>query len=290
MNLGEILIEQGLITESELQIVLREQARSNQPFGKVCRNMGLISNRQIVEALSRQYRMPIIETFEGGQAVIDETTARKLRVLPTVENGQLVFATEDPTRIEVVETLKRLLTEKKIQLRLADSAFIEHGFGLVYGDQLAIDHLMSSQNENRFLEMVDRILAHAARAGVSDIHFIPQSAEVGQKISAAGVVSTYSLVYTAARAYSGGVLAPNGDIHFVVHEANRGQKISAAGVVSTYSLVYTNANNSVGGVLNSTGDIYFIPFGLSSFGQKISTCPAIPFPSDVCLSSYLNKF
>jgi hypothetical protein len=70
-----------------------------------------------------------------------------------------------------------------------------------------------------------------------DIHFIPFEANRGQKISAAGVVSTYSLVYTAgSSAYAGGVLAPNGDIHFVPRNANRGQKISASGVVSTYSL------------------------------------------------------
>lgn len=173
MNLGEILIEQGLLSEDELRIVLREQTRSNQPFGKVCRNMGLISNRQINEALSRQYRMPILDAFECGQAIIDEATARKFRALPTIENGELVFAIEDPTKVEISETLKRMLPEQKIQLRLADSTFIEKGFGFVYGDRLVIDHLMDSQNENRFVEMVDRILAHAVRAGVSDIHFIP---------------------------------------------------------------------------------------------------------------------
>ena len=41
-----------------------------------------------------------------------------------------------------------------------------------------------------------------------------------------GVVSTYSLVYTAAGAYSGGVLAPNGDIHFVPRNAPIGQLIN----------------------------------------------------------------
>ena len=60
-----------------------------------------------------------------------------------------------------------------------------------------------------------------------DIHFVPFYANRGQKISAAGVVSTYSLVYTSSSgAYFGGVLAPNGDIHFVPYVANRGQSIS----------------------------------------------------------------
>jgi hypothetical protein len=124
-----------------------------------------------------------------------------------------------------------------------------------------------------------------------DIHFIPENAVVGQKISAAGVVSTYSLAHTAANAYNGGVLAPNGDIHFVPYSALVGQKINTTtGVVSTYGLVYTTTAMYVGGVLAPNGDIYFINGGFPNVGQKISTCPAIPFGLDTCLSSYLNKF
>src|SRR5574343_574178 len=71
------------------------------------------------------------------------------------------------------------------------------------------------------------------------------------------VISTYSLVYTAAYAYSGGVLASNGDTHFVPYYATRGQKISPEGVVSTYSLVYKTDGAYSGGVLASNGDIHF---------------------------------
>jgi hypothetical protein len=60
-----------------------------------------------------------------------------------------------------------------------------------------------------------------------DIHFIPgYFATVGQKVSASGVVSTYSLAYTVTNGYKGGVLAPNGDIHFIPQSAAVGQKIS----------------------------------------------------------------
>jgi len=59
-----------------------------------------------------------------------------------------------------------------------------------------------------------------------DIHFIPHGADRGQKISAAGVVSTYSLVNTVSSAYAGGVLSPQGEIYFVNYSAAVGQKIS----------------------------------------------------------------
>jgi hypothetical protein len=124
-----------------------------------------------------------------------------------------------------------------------------------------------------------------------DIHFVPYAATVGQKISSAGVVSTYSLVYTTSFAYWGGVLAPNGDVYFVPYVANRGQKISSAGVVSTYSLVYTGGGITgtySGGILTPNGDIHFVPVN-GTVGQKISVNNGAPFSKGVCLSAYFNK-
>lgn len=106
-----------------------------------------------------------------------------------------------------------------------------------------------------------------------DIHFVPYGASRGQKISATGAVSTYSLVYTAG-SYRGGVLAPNGDIHFIPQAGGRGQKISASGIVSTYSLVYT-AGSYYGGVIAPNGDIHFIPGNSTDRGQKISAAGVV---------------
>jgi hypothetical protein len=108
-----------------------------------------------------------------------------------------------------------------------------------------------------------------------DIHFVPFSATVGQKVSAAGVVSTYSLIYTTTFAYFGGVLAPNGDIHFVPYLANRGQKVSASGIVSTYSILLTSASGAyTAGVLAPNGDIHFVPYAANR-GQKVSAAGVV---------------
>jgi len=85
-----------------------------------------------------------------------------------------------------------------------------------------------------------------------------------------GIVSTYSLVYTVANMYAGGVLAPDGDIYFVPFSAARGQIVSAQGVVSTYSLVYTATGAYLGGVLAPNGDIHFVPREANR-GQKVNS-------------------
>lgn len=119
-------------------------------------------------------------------------------------------------------------------------------------------------------------LGGAAYAGCvlapnGDVHFIPDNATTGQKISPSGVVSTYSLVYTGG-GYYGGVLAPNGDIYFVPDDPSLeiGTKVSAAGVVSTYQLIVPNGRY-YGGVLDPSGNIYFVPsYGNTNQITKIS--------------------
>ena len=137
------------------------------------------------------------------------------------------------------------------------------------------------------------VIANGFSGGVLDpsgnIHFVPNSASVGQKISPNGTVSTYSLVYTTSSSYNGGVLAPNGDIHFVPGTASVGQKISRDGVVSTYSLVYTTNSAFGGGILKDDGDIYFI-MQSGIVGQKVTTGSALPFSFGVCVSPFFNKF
>ena len=99
---------------------------------------------------------------------------------------------------------------------------------------------------------------------------INESSKSGTTFSSP-IISTYSLIYTAADSYWGGVLAPNGDIHFVPYWiCPVGQKISSKGIVSTYTLAYTTTNGAYrGGVLDSNGNIHFIP-NYARVGQKIS--------------------
>lgn len=120
----------------------------------------------------------------------------------------------------------------------------------------------------------------AVMAPNGKVHFIPYNSTVGISLidnqlaattmAGAYTASTYSLGYTTANAYFGGVLAPNGDIHFVPYNAVVGQKISTAESVSTYSLAYTTANAYAGGVISPLGDIYLVPAS-AVVGQKISS-------------------
>ncbi|NBV42987.1 hypothetical protein EBR96_09515 [bacterium] len=55
---------------------------------------------------------------------------------------------------------------------------------------------------------------------------MPLGAAVGQKVSATGVVSTYSLVSTGSDFYGSGVLDPFGNIYIIPWRSTIGQTIS----------------------------------------------------------------
>lgn len=98
---------------------------------------------------------------------------------------------------------------------------------------------------------------------------LSEHANTGRSFST-DVVSTYSLAYTVANAYSGAVISPNGEMHFVPFNARVGQKMNIhTGVISTYTLVYTTANMYFGGCLDASGNIHFMPYQ-STAGQKIT--------------------
>lgn len=122
------------------------------------------------------------------------------------------------------------------------------------------------------------------------IHFVPLGAAVGQKVSRTGVVSTYSLVYTATAAYAGGILAPNGDVHFIPYGAVVGQKVSKDGVVSTYSLAYTQTSTNAYdcGVLGPDGCIHYAAL-TAPVGQKVNLLSGEPYSLGVTCSPFFNK-
>lgn len=59
-RLGEILIDAGLLRESEIKEALAAQKASNRPLGEILVELGKIKEEDIAYALARQYGLPYI--------------------------------------------------------------------------------------------------------------------------------------------------------------------------------------------------------------------------------------
>src|SRR5262249_45033613 len=59
--LGNLLVTRGFVLESELQYALSLQGDSGQPIGQILVQLGLISERDLVELLAEQRRMQVLD-------------------------------------------------------------------------------------------------------------------------------------------------------------------------------------------------------------------------------------
>ena len=64
VRVGELLLEQKLITEQQLKTALAEQTRSGRKLGRVLIELGIVSEQVFHDTLARHLQIP----FEIGRA------------------------------------------------------------------------------------------------------------------------------------------------------------------------------------------------------------------------------
>ena len=70
IRLGDLLIQQGLLTDEQLKLALDEQKRSGRKLGRIFVDSGYVTEEGISKALARQLQVG------GGQHVPDATRRR----------------------------------------------------------------------------------------------------------------------------------------------------------------------------------------------------------------------
>ena len=138
--LGDVLVETKAITPAELESALATQRKTHGPLGETLVQLGLITERALKHALSIQLRIPLVDLDDRSvdpdmAAVISERYARHHRVLPLVEvDGRVVLAMDDPTDVEVVAEI-RACTGRRIDVVVVTVDALERAFSRLYGER-----------------------------------------------------------------------------------------------------------------------------------------------------------
>ncbi len=115
IRLGDLLVQQGLITEDQLMSALAEQKSTGQKLGKTLVNMGLVEENQLLTLLAEQLNIPFInlETYDLRPEVVQrlpEVQARRFRVILLEERAKsFLLGMSDPTDIYAVDDLEKIL-------------------------------------------------------------------------------------------------------------------------------------------------------------------------------------
>ena len=197
--LGQILVEQGIITRDQLRIALTEQKRSSKPLGKIIVSLGFVSEavmRDVLGEVLGQESVELISAVPDPEALklIPKEMARKFNILPVTfdaEQQLLTIATIDANDLPALDRIRAYLGGR-VQLKtlLSGEIEIQNSIDQFYGYELSVDGILheietgeidydslqadTDEYSHPLVRLVDAMLSDAVKRGASDIHFEPE--------------------------------------------------------------------------------------------------------------------
>jgi general secretion pathway protein E len=197
-RLGEILIERGKLDAAGLERALRLQQESGDKLGALLVSLGVVSQRDVSEALALQLGLPLIEAAGYPEMPIleERVSARFLRdsrALPLTEDEhELALAMADPTDMYTMNAFE-MVTGRKVRPLVAIPSELDAALERLYGagksalgqilgdveqrDDIGFDadiqQLKDLASEAPVIRLVSLIITNALEMRASDIHFEP---------------------------------------------------------------------------------------------------------------------
>jgi MSHA biogenesis protein MshE len=214
VRLGEILVQQKLLSEDQLNQALADQKRTGRKLGRVFVESGFVTEEQISGALARQLGIPYLNLkfYNINQDVVrllPETQARRFRALVLEDRGETVLVgVSDPTDLFAYDEIARLL-KKSIELAVVNETEVLQAIDRIYrrtgeitglareleqdlGDTTSVDFNALSANsgleEAPVVKLLQSVFDDAAQVRASDIHIEPQDGRLQIRFRIDGVL------------------------------------------------------------------------------------------------------
>ncbi len=170
IRIGDLLIQNQLITEQQLTDALASQKQTGKKLGRAIIDLGLVQEDQILELLAQQLDVPFIqlENFDYKVDItqrLPEAYARRFRALVLLENEnkELVVGMADPTDIFGFDELSRIL-KQPLQLAVVRESELLQALDILYRRTSEISSLAEELGEELGEEADDLDLLEATGA------------------------------------------------------------------------------------------------------------------------------
>ena len=197
-HIGQILIDQGILTEDQLRIALLEQMKSHLPVGRLLVQLGFVSEATLRDALSEKLGLQSVDLTRiivdpAALKMLPRELARRYRMFPIALDRQakkFIVALSDTNNIVALDQLRaHLKGNLEIELRLAGESEIERAIEHYYGHEFSIDGILreietgevdytSLADDDEYsqpvVRLISALLADAVERSASDLHFEPE--------------------------------------------------------------------------------------------------------------------
>ncbi len=208
-RLGELLVENNILTAEQLSTALSAHKRTGMKLGQYLIRQGIVNENQVIDLLSRQLK---IDQYRPDQYPVDPALAnlipsefaQKNQVIPLKKRGRLLtVALTDPLDINVLDALE-VTTDSEVEPVICSEREYNQLFNSVYGSQTGLSTVLETIDtesdvqaekepdqsdvqvsslqdmavEAPVIRLVNSIFSQAVREGASDIHISPQQHNV----------------------------------------------------------------------------------------------------------------
>ena len=227
-KLGEILIQEGLITREQLDEAIQIQKKEkNSRIGEIFIKMGIVSEKDVISALGKQLGIPYVSLGagllkpmidQGLEELIPKEFALKNLILPLSKSlNSLTCALYDPLDLILIDNLRKI-TGCEVNPVIATKSDISKAIEDFYGklnllkeavkdsyktdhdiapqqelrtpeeEELSIDKLIARAGEAPVVKLVDLIIRQAIDERASDIHIEPFKDRISLRYRIDGVL------------------------------------------------------------------------------------------------------
>jgi type IV pilus assembly protein PilB len=209
-QLGQILLEQGHITNEQLENALAEHKSTARSLGRTLIDLGYIKERDLVAALAEQVGLDFVDLSEHqidpfAASLLPEQLARRYRALPIGErDGKLLVAMSDPANVFALDDI-RAITNRDIQPIVATASEVEQAIAKFSGMGEQVEALASEASSKLeaedgpddmeaavedapIVKLVQAVMTQAVAERASDVHIEPHERDVRIRFRVDGVL------------------------------------------------------------------------------------------------------
>ncbi len=197
-RMGDRMVAQGLITESQLNVALQEKKISGKMLGEILVELGFITEDVLTRFLAESSGFELFDpkhTIVDGDALalLEKKVALKYNMLPISKSGNDVrVAMADPYDVVALDTLRRFLPKgAQIKPLVTTAKILGEAIDAAYGYASSINAILKELEEYKdekdiatlseheayshpIVRLVNGLLFEAVKMGASDLHFEPE--------------------------------------------------------------------------------------------------------------------
>ncbi len=223
MRLGDLLVQDGMISESQLQQALADQKQNGRKLGVTLIDLGFIAEHDLLEFLARQLNIPLIELGDrkiSEQVVnlIPEVQARRHRALVIeADERTALVGMSDPADLAAVDAISQYIQPRDLRLAVVPDADLLEAFDNLYrrtkdiaqfakelqtetqdGAEFDLGALSldDDDDEATVAKLLQSIFADAVQVRASDIHIEPDDRALRIRMRVDGVLQENVLTET----------------------------------------------------------------------------------------------